>query len=51
MTVLVKRGEYVVPVAAENQYTAATTREAHVNVLATVWELDADKAAAAAPAG
>jgi len=43
---LVKRGEYVVPVAAENQYTAATTREAHHSVLATVWELDADKVAA-----
>jgi predicted nicotinamide N-methyase len=43
---LVKRNEYVVPVAAENQYTAATTREARHNVLATVWELDAGKAAA-----
>jgi predicted nicotinamide N-methyase len=43
---LVKRAEYVVPVAAENQYTAAATREAHDNVLATVWELDAAKAAA-----
>ena len=43
---LVKRGEYVVPVAAENQYTAATTREAHHNVVATVWELDAATVAA-----
>jgi predicted nicotinamide N-methyase len=47
---LVKHGEYVVPVAAENQYTAATTRDARDHVLATVWELDAGKAAAA-PAG
>jgi predicted nicotinamide N-methyase len=44
---LVKRGEYVVPVGADNQYTAATTREACDRVLATVWELDADKAAGA----
>jgi predicted nicotinamide N-methyase len=44
---LVKRGEYVVAVAADNQYTAATTREVRDRVLATVWELDADKMAAA----
>ena len=40
---LVNRGEYVVAVASDNQYTAATTREVRDSVLATVWELDADK--------
>jgi predicted nicotinamide N-methyase len=44
---LTKRREYLVPVAAENQYTAAGTQDARHNVLATVWELEAANAAAA----
>ncbi len=39
------RVEYVVPVAPENQYTAAKTRAGSAGVLAMVWELEAASAA------
>jgi predicted nicotinamide N-methyase len=43
---LVKRGEYLVAVAPENQYTAAATRDASHNVSTMVWEFEAGNTAA-----
>jgi predicted nicotinamide N-methyase len=43
---LTKRREYLVPVAVDNQYTAAATHDDRHNVLATVWELEAGDATA-----
>jgi predicted nicotinamide N-methyase len=43
---LAKRREYLVPVSADNQYTAAATRDDDHSVLATVWELEAGNAPA-----
>jgi predicted nicotinamide N-methyase len=43
---LTRRREYLVPVSAESQYTAAAVRDDGHYVLATVWELEADQAAA-----
>jgi predicted nicotinamide N-methyase len=44
--ILTKRSEYPVPVAPENQYTAAETRDDRHSVLATVWELESGNAGA-----